>query len=40
MSSSFIGDKKYLSVVAISAPCERLFSETGQVVTKRGNGYH
>jgi len=29
--------KKYLSVIVTSVPCERLFSEAGQVVTKRRN---
>lgn len=28
---------KYLSVIATSFPCECLFSEAGQVVTKRRN---
>ncbi|KAE9525614.1 hypothetical protein AGLY_014141 [Aphis glycines] len=29
--------KKYLSVIATSVPCERLFNEAGQVITKRRN---
>jgi len=29
--------KKYLSVIATSVPCERLFSEAGQVISKRRN---
>jgi len=29
--------KKYLSVVATSVPCERLFSEAGQVISQKRN---
>lgn len=29
--------RKYLSIVATSVPCERIFSKAGQVITERRN---